>query len=81
MLTSYPERGPNLDIDFSFPLRGPLAGLNCLKVTNIAREGSYVRIEELHRGASSKLPAAGSGRRGQLGAIHTENLSKRKKSK
>ena len=48
----YPERGPNLDIDFSFTLRGPLARLICLQVTNIAREGSYVRIEELYRGAS-----------------------------
>ena len=57
----YPERGPNRDIDFSFPLRGPLARLICLKVLNFAREGSYVWIEELHRGASSKLPAAGSG--------------------
>ena len=78
-LIYYPERGPNLDIDFSFPLPGPLAGLICLKVTNIAWEGSYVRIEELHRGASFKLSTA---RRqwwaGRLGVIHTENLSKRK---
>ena len=48
MLTSYPERGPYLEIDFSFPLRGPLARLICLKVTNFQWEGSYVQIEELH---------------------------------
>ena len=53
MLIYYPERGPNLDIDFSFPLRGPLAHSIRLKVTNIPWEGSHVQIEELHRGASS----------------------------
>ena len=78
-LLYYPERGPVLDVDFSFPLRGPLAHPIRLRVTNIPWEGSHVQIEELHRGASFKLSTA---RRhcwaGRLGVIHTENLSKRK---
>ena len=60
MLTSYPERGPYLDIDFSFPLRGLLARPVRLRVTNIPWEGSHVQIEELHIGELHEAPAAGS---------------------
>ena len=44
----YPERGPNLDTDFSFPLRGPLSQPNRLKMTNVSWEGSYAQVEELY---------------------------------
>ena len=50
MLIYYPERGPNLDIDFSFPLRGPLAHPIRLKVTNTV-VGSSLGAD-LYRGAS-----------------------------
>ena len=64
MLTSYPERGPYLDLDFSLPLREPLAQPVRLRVTNIPWEGSHVQIEELHRGASSSFrQLAGTGGR------------------
>ena len=59
-LLYYPERGPILGVDFSFPLRGPLAHPIRLRVTNIPWEGSHVQIEELHIGELHEAPAAGS---------------------
>ena len=71
MLPSYPERGPNLDVDFSFTLRGPLAHPIRLKVTNNQWEGSHSQIEELHRGASSSFPQlAGTGGRDRWGVSY-----------
>ena len=55
----YPDRGPNLDIDFSFPLRGPVALPICLQVTNNPREGSHGQIEELHIEELQGAPAVG----------------------
>ena len=73
----YPERGPNLCVDFSFSLRGPLAQPICLKVTNNSWEGSHGQIEVLH----IEELHAGSSRRGGWGQFMLKISASMQKNK